>query len=192
MTTKLKTRKAPAAPSASPSRRAMMTALAALPIATVPILASAAAIEPDPIFALVAAAELAKAKAHEAIDIYSQMHEQARAAVLAKFGDKPAQWDVEKEMLGVDAAGQRADQLNNAQWGAEKAVLCCKPLTAAGAIALLLFTAELAAGCDLDLDDVMPSFVNAARAIAGADASKINISKRLAGVLAGDLVCGAA
>ena len=52
-------------PHSSPSRRAMIGALAAVPIASVPMLARAPAIEPDPIFALIEAAKLARIKLEE-------------------------------------------------------------------------------------------------------------------------------
>jgi hypothetical protein len=59
--------------SGSPSRRAMIGALAAMPVASMPVLASVASAEPDPIFALIEAVNPARAKADEAHDIHERL-----------------------------------------------------------------------------------------------------------------------
>ncbi|MGO9233815.1 MAG: hypothetical protein ACLP4V_06915 [Methylocella sp.] len=79
MTTKQKTPGAAAHTTLS-SRRALLGALAAVPVAAMPMLASASdAIDPDPIFALIEAAERAKASVYEASNIEERLLHQFRA-----------------------------------------------------------------------------------------------------------------
>jgi hypothetical protein len=107
----------------------------------------------------------------------------------AKFDENKRAHDARKRESGLTAAQARAEELIDLQWEAEKKALSCKPRTPSGAAALLLFAAELTAECDLAIEHIMPAIVNAATAIAGAN---VKISNRLAGVLAGDLLCGMA
>ena len=73
-------------PHSSPSRRAMLGALAAVPIASVPTLARAPAIEPDPIFALIEAAKLARIKLEEGHAILERLLNQFSSDVPRPIG----------------------------------------------------------------------------------------------------------
>jgi hypothetical protein len=74
------------------SRRAMIGALTALPVASVPALASVAAMDdPDPIFALIEAWKRADAKDDEAYEIYKRLSDEVGPwdGVSITFGDLP-------------------------------------------------------------------------------------------------------
>jgi hypothetical protein len=58
------------------SRRFVLTALAAMPVGGVPALADVAATgEPDPIFSLIDAARLARARLYEVLDVFNELEE---------------------------------------------------------------------------------------------------------------------
>ena len=69
-------------PHSSPSCRAMLGALAAVPIASVPMLV----IEPDPIFALIEAAKLARIKLEEGHAILERLLNQFSSDVPRPIG----------------------------------------------------------------------------------------------------------
>jgi hypothetical protein len=70
------------------SRRSVLTALAAVHVASAPVLAGIAdAGEPDPIFALIDAAKLATAAYAEAVQIEGAAEKQAFAIRKAEYGD---------------------------------------------------------------------------------------------------------
>lgn len=84
-----------------------------------------------------------------------------------------------------DEAGRQADELIDVAWDAEVAILRAHPKTPAGAVDLLMFAAQCVAK-DSDYHNserTARAMVNAARAIAGPDPSKIKLSDELAALV---------
>jgi hypothetical protein len=163
----------------SHSRRSVLTALAAVPVASVPALAGVGdASEPDPIFALIDAARLALKAHEEALEnCFDPAEVQALALAEAKFGDKPC--DLEALYPPLKAAREKVDPLGRIQYDAEDAVLGAKPRTLAGLAAQLVFAAHF-----WEYDDpgnfLVPFLVNAARTIDAQLVSKIGFSEHVA------------
>jgi hypothetical protein len=167
------------------SRRSVLTALAAVPVASVPVLADAAdAGEPDPIFALIDAARLALKAHEEALDnCFDPAEAQAVALAKVRFGDKLC--DLEALYPPLKAAQEKIDALGTIQCDAEDAVLDAKPRTLSGLAAQLIFAAEIWLYND-PADFLVPLLVNAARMIDGPLVSKIGLSEYLAEHLSDD------
>jgi hypothetical protein len=171
---------------ASPSRRSVLTALAAVPVAGVPALADVAnTSEPDPIFALLDAARFAKAKYSKALEIEGAAERQAFAIREAEYGDD-RRCNLKAIYPPLKVARKKCAALGYALSVAEEAALDAKARTLAGLAAQLIFAAESYESA-LDLDYcLVPLLVNPAWAIEGPLVSKIGLSEQLAGRLSED------
>jgi hypothetical protein len=154
---------------ASPSRRSVLTALAAVPAVGVPALADVAdAGEPDPIFALIEAANLAKAKYSKALEIEGAAERQAFAIREAEYGDD-RRCNLKAIYPPLKAAEKKCAAFGYALGVAEEAALDAKARTRAGLAAQLMFAAENYESA-LNLDYcLVPLLVNAARTIGGSE-----------------------
>jgi len=91
------------------------------------------------------------------------------------------------EARDKDAANY--DKLFKKEWKAVNAALETEPRTTAGALALLLFTAEYGADCDgINIEQYIAVLANCAQALAGDE--PIEISERRAAVASGAIDCG--
>jgi len=98
---------------ASPSRRSVLTALAAVPVTGVPALADVANTgEPDPVFALIDSARLARKAREAALEIENAIEEEAIAARKAKYGDGHRRQDLEDEYSPLKAVREKNDLLS--------------------------------------------------------------------------------
>ncbi|TLG77791.1 hypothetical protein [Methylocystis sp. B8] len=107
----------------TPSRRAMLAGLAAAPVAGLPVIAGTVASD-DPIFAAIAEQRRCNALADEAL-----------VACIRIIEEDAAQDAIEE---AEDAFSEK----NKAYFDAEIAALSTRPMTFAGALALLAFLAE--------------------------------------------------
>jgi hypothetical protein len=156
--------------------RDVLTALAAVSAVSVPALAGVADTgEPDPIFALIDAARLAKAAHIAALPSESAAQKQAYAIRDADYGGDRS-CNLETICPALKAAREKVETLCDIECRAEDAVIDAKPRTLAGLIAQLIFAAEYLAEMTMLAEDgpiysdegrLLPLLVNAARMIDG-------------------------
>jgi hypothetical protein len=169
----------------SPSRRSVLTALAAVPVAGVPAVADVAdTSESDPIFALIDAVRLALKAHEEALEIQADIEEEAIAAAKAKYGGAPRPLDLEEdEYPPLKEIREKNDPLSGIQCDAENAVLDAKPRTLAGLAGQLIIAAGVWLHNEPDHDRLLSLLVNAARLVGG---SEIEIPEELAEFISDD------
>jgi hypothetical protein len=177
-------REAGGTPMTAASRRSVLTALAAVPVAGVPALVDVAdTSEPDPIFVLIDVARLAK-EAHEAaLEIESDIEEEAIAARKAKYGDGPYPRALEDEYPPLKAVQEKNDPLCGIQCRAEDAVLDAKPCALAGLAGQLIIAAGVWLHNEPDHDRLLSLLVNAARLVGGPE---IKLPEELAEFISDD------
>jgi hypothetical protein len=157
------------------SRRFVLTALAAMPVGGVPALADVAATgEPDPIFSLIDAARLARARLYEVLDVFNELEELELSNKL----------DEQHRELLADVE-EKESQCCGALYYAENAILGTKLCTHAGVATQLIFAADRYSANEVD-EYLIPLLVNAARVIDNAVVSKIGLSDQLARRLSED------
>jgi hypothetical protein len=116
----------------------------------------------------------------------SETFEADASAALESFDAALRAYEDRKDVSALIAANDHADNLTEELADAEDAVMRAKPRTPAGLVALLVFAAEFSLrGAAFEPGEIAPVLVLAARAIAGRDASQIELSEKLSAVLAG-------
>jgi hypothetical protein len=142
------------------SRRAIITALTAMPVAGVG--SRIAAVGPDPILAMIKEAKDARLRADEVGEVLDQLDE--RSAILTKFNDVERKAKHEE----LDEVECQLEDCLCVRDQAEEKVLKTKPRTQAGIAALLIFIAEHLVLYEYryQADDILPALVNTAQAVA--------------------------
>jgi hypothetical protein len=102
-----------------------------------------------PLGLIISKTEIAKIFKVEPRDLPSPkertQYDAERTAALAKFDEAKAAYDAKMKASRLAAAERLKDRLENLCIEAEEAVLSAKPQSKEGAVALLIFAAELAA-----------------------------------------------